>query len=70
MKNKMDWTSLKTLNCPDCFGDLDKRGGNFSCKCGFVITEERLREIVEEMYNKSGDYFGRAEFEELMETED
>lgn len=65
----MYWDNLKTLNCPKCEEDLERNEFNktFRCSCGYVITESRLRAIVEKMFNESRDYAGRAEFEELME---
>lgn len=67
--NELDWEYLKSLNCPKCSKDLQREGNVFKCfDCGFVITEERLREIVEKMFDEKRDYFGRAEFEELMEA--
>lgn len=71
---ELNWENLKELRCPDCYEDLIRSGdrARFACSagdCGFNITEIRLREIVEEMFTKAGDHFGRADFEELMEGE-
>lgn len=65
----MYWDNLKTLNCPKCEKDLERNENSktFTCDCGFIITEQRLRTIVEKMFSESRDYAGRAEFEELME---
>jgi hypothetical protein len=66
---KLEWEYLKELNCPKCYEYLVREGIFFRCfDCGFVISKDRLREIVEEMFNKKQDYFGRADFEELMEA--
>jgi len=63
------WDNLKTLNCPKCYGDLERDGRLFKCgECDFVISEIRLREIVEPMFDEAGDRSGRANFEDLMDT--
>lgn len=69
----MDWDNLKELNCPKDYKDLSKVESldgkpMFECECGFKITEVRLREIVEPMYTKTNDHYGRAQFEELMQS--
>ena len=73
-EKKLDWENLKELKCPKCYGDLVKNNygviRGYMCKnCDFSTTTIRLREIVEGMFNKEADNFGRADFEELMENE-
>jgi predicted RNA-binding Zn-ribbon protein involved in translation (DUF1610 family) len=70
MNDKLEWEYLKELNCPKCYKDLVREGNlRFKClDCGFVITEERLREVVIKMCNEEKDFFGRENFEELLEA--
>lgn len=69
MNDKLEWEYLKELNCPKCYKDLAREGKVFKClDCGFVITEERIKEVVIEMCNDKQDHFGRADFEELLEA--
>jgi len=71
---KLEWGNLKELKCPKCYGDLVKNNfgilkGYICGNCDFSITTIRLREIVEGMFTKEADNFGRADFEEIMEAE-
>lgn len=65
----MYWDNLKTLNCPKCEKDLERNEHNntFKCECGFIITESKLRNIVNKMFNKAKDPSGKREFEDLIE---
>jgi hypothetical protein len=74
MTKKLDWDSLKTLNCPKCYKDLEtdpKINTLLICPdkvCGFMVNKSKAREIVAEMCAKAGDDFGRADFEEMMKN--
>jgi len=51
----MKWSNLRINKCPQCDLDLFKAevvGGMFHCKCGFKITEEKMKTLI----NKSNFY--------------
>jgi predicted RNA-binding Zn-ribbon protein involved in translation (DUF1610 family) len=68
----MNWNNLKIISCPSCEGDLSLSDDKkiFSCPgCGkFLITVEKCKKIVDSMYITKRDFYGQAEFEELLEA--
>jgi uncharacterized protein YbaR (Trm112 family) len=70
----MNWNNLKILTCPRCEEDLELNPENknmFFCnKCEkFTITVDKLKRVVGSMYVTKRDFYGQAEFEELLNTE-
>jgi tRNA(Ile2) C34 agmatinyltransferase TiaS len=48
MKNNMHWDSLQKNQCPKCSGKLEwgTERGIFCSKCGFKISEQKMKEIT------------------------
>lgn len=68
----MNWNNLKILTCPKCESDLnlDKSSNKLICSdCkAFQISVDKLKKIVGSMYMTARDYYGQAEFEELLKA--
>ena len=68
----MNWNNLKTLNCPGCEADLELSEEKTMLVCNscgaFKITVDKCRRVVGSMYVTKRDFFGQAEFEELVDT--
>lgn len=71
MENKLDWKKLKDAKCPKClnvFLDLSSTDNMIKCtntKCDFKITNERFKEIIEDLYHP-----GRRQARDAAETND
>lgn len=51
----MRWSRLKNYKCPKCNADLAKRSETMlhkcsNAQCDFSITEERMQELVSDLY--------------------
>lgn len=68
----LEWTNLKELKCPKCYKDLVRNNYNgYNCEdvnCTFGISESKMRDIAEPMFEYPSDPFGRESFEELIEA--
>lgn len=49
----MNWSLLKEMKCPSCSMPLNNKAETigYKCACGFYITYEKFRTIVNSLYN-------------------
>lgn len=46
----MKWSNLKTMQCPDCGKSLKDKAAGYCCECGFCISYEKFRSVINNIY--------------------
>ena len=54
--NKINWKKLQTNQCPQCYADLNEAYDSlrkmFICRCGFAISEFKMKSIINDIVNR------------------